>query len=142
MWVRVKKVRMGSTIFWFRPCSCSQQNTFICLQLNVYVLEVNYLQKLISQLFASPRPASLWRKRIWHWCFPVNFEKFLRAPFLQNTSGWLLLSIKKLHESKAPQFKIKFPTLNKITFSVLYNIDINYTQMIDSEGYFQNFLEN
>ena len=22
-------------------------------------------------------------------CFPVNFEKFLRTPFLQNTFGWL-----------------------------------------------------
>ena len=26
-------------------------------------------------------------------CFPVNFEKFLRTPFLQNTSGGLLLDI-------------------------------------------------
>ena len=26
-----------------------------------------------------------------HRCFPVNFAKFLRAPFLQNTSGRLLL---------------------------------------------------
>ena len=29
--------------------------------------------------------------RIWHGCFPVNFAKFLRTPFLQNTSGRLLL---------------------------------------------------
>ena len=29
---------------------------------------------------------------LWHSCFPVNFAKFLRTPFLQNTSGWLLLS--------------------------------------------------
>ena len=27
------------------------------------------------------------KKRIWHRCFPVNFAKFLRTPFLQNTSG-------------------------------------------------------
>ena len=27
----------------------------------------------------------------WHRCFPVNFAKFLRTPFLQNTSGRLLL---------------------------------------------------
>ena len=26
-----------------------------------------------------------------HRCFPVRFAKFLRAPFLQNTSGRLLL---------------------------------------------------
>ena len=29
--------------------------------------------------------------RLWHRCFPVIFAKFLRAPFLQNTSGRLLL---------------------------------------------------
>ena len=26
-------------------------------------------------------------KRLWHRCFPVNLVKFLRAPFLQNTSS-------------------------------------------------------
>ena len=30
------------------------------------------------------------KKKLWH-CFPMNFEKFLRTPFLQNTSGRLLL---------------------------------------------------
>ena len=29
---------------------------------------------------------------LWHRCFPVNFAKFLRTPFLQNTSGHLLLA--------------------------------------------------
>ena len=31
--------------------------------------------------------ASLLKKRLWHKCFPVNFAKFLRTPFLQNTSS-------------------------------------------------------
>ena len=31
------------------------------------------------------------KKRLWHKCFPVNFMKFLRTPFSQNTSWWLLL---------------------------------------------------
>ena len=31
------------------------------------------------------------QKRLWHRCFPVNFVKFLRTAFLQNTSGRLLL---------------------------------------------------
>ena len=35
--------------------------------------------------------AALLKKRLWHRCFPVNFVKFLRTPFLQNTSGRLLL---------------------------------------------------
>ena len=38
-----------------------------------------------------PRPAFLSKKRLLQRCFPVNFAKFLRIPFLQNTSGWLLL---------------------------------------------------
>ena len=33
------------------------------------------------------------KKRLWHRCFPVNFVKFLRTPFLQNTSGRLLLQV-------------------------------------------------
>ena len=33
------------------------------------------------------RPAALLKKRLWQRCFPVNFAKFLRTPFLQNTSG-------------------------------------------------------
>ena len=37
------------------------------------------------------RPATLLKKRLWHRCFPVNFAKFLRTPFLQNTSGRLRL---------------------------------------------------
>ena len=36
----------------------------------------------------------LYQKRLWHRCFPVNFVKFLRIPFLQNTSGRLLLQVK------------------------------------------------
>ena len=34
---------------------------------------------------------TLFKKRLWHRCFPVNFEKFLRTPCLKNTSGRLLL---------------------------------------------------
>ena len=41
--------------------------------------------------------ANLWKKRLWHKCFPVNFVKFPTAPFLQNTSGRLLLSIISLN---------------------------------------------
>ena len=39
-----------------------------------------------------PRPATFFKKKLWHRCFPVNFLKFLRTP-LQDTSGRLLLYI-------------------------------------------------
>ena len=36
-------------------------------------------------------PATLLKERLWHRCFPVNFEKFLRTPFLTEHIRWLLL---------------------------------------------------
>ena len=35
-------------------------------------------------------------KSLWHRCFPVNFAKFLRTPFLQNTSRRLLFCLQTL----------------------------------------------
>ena len=31
------------------------------------------------------RPATLSKKRLWHRCFPVNYAKFLRTPFIHKT---------------------------------------------------------
>ena len=55
--------------------------------------------KILSSVFrnsllrCSLMPATLFKKRLWHRCLPINFEKFLRTSFLQNTSGWLLLCV-------------------------------------------------
>ena len=35
--------------------------------------------------------STLFKKKLWHSCFPVSFAKFLRTPSLQNTSGRLPL---------------------------------------------------
>ena len=48
-------------------------------------------QSLFFNKVVSLRPATLLKKKLWHRCFPVNVAKFLRKPFLQNTSGRLLL---------------------------------------------------
>ena len=48
-------------------------------------------QSLFFNKVTGPRPATLLKKRLWHRYFPVNFVKFLGTPFLQNTSGRLLL---------------------------------------------------
>ena len=37
------------------------------------------------------RPATFLKKRLWSRCFPVNFGKFLRAPFFTEHIQWLLL---------------------------------------------------
>ena len=48
-------------------------------------------QSLFFNEVAGLRPVTLLKKRFWHRCFPVNFAKFLRTEFLQNTSWRLLL---------------------------------------------------
>ena len=45
---------------------------------------------LCKSLFFN-RPATLFNKRLWHRGFPVNFEKFLRAPIFIEDLRWLLL---------------------------------------------------
>ena len=66
--------------------------------------------------------------RLWHRCFPVNFARFLRTPFLQNTSGRLLLSgisIFTKHRSSHRRYSVKklllkfSPNSHKNTFARL-----------------------
>ena len=46
------------------------------------------------------RPAALLNRRFRHRCFPVNFVKFSRTPFLQNTSGCLPIDTRCRFKSK------------------------------------------
>ena len=48
-------------------------------------------QILFFNKVAGPSLQLYLKKRLWHRCFPLNFAKFLRTPFSQNTSGRLLL---------------------------------------------------
>ena len=55
------------------------------------------VKHLCQSIFFFPeicrlRLATLLKKRLRQRCFPMNFVKFLRTSFLQNTSGRLLLS--------------------------------------------------
>ena len=49
---------------------------------------VSFLIKLQA---SAAKPAALLKKRLWYMCFPVNLARFLRTPFLQNTSGRLFV---------------------------------------------------
>ena len=51
----------------------------------------HFCQSLFLNKVAVLRPATLLKKRLWRGCFLVNFVTFLRTPFLQSTSGRLLL---------------------------------------------------
>ena len=49
-------------------------------------------QSPFFNIVAGLGPATLLKKRLWHRCSSVNFAKFLRTTFLQNTYGRLLLN--------------------------------------------------
>ena len=46
-----------------------------------------YQSFFFNKVAAGLRPATLLKKRLWHRCFPLNFAKFLKTPFLQNSPG-------------------------------------------------------
>ena len=50
----------------------------------------------------QPKACNFLKKRLWHRCFPVNFAKFQRTLFWQNTSGRLLLKkgMLRLHNTR------------------------------------------
>ena len=51
-----------------------------------------FLTKIVDR-----KPATLLKTRLWHMCFLVNFVKFLRTTFFENTSGRLLLNMCNSH---------------------------------------------
>ena len=68
-------------------------------------------------------PTTLFKKRLWHRSFPVNFTKFLRRLFSQNTSGWLL-PVKHPFSLNAPSL-IFDRILNTLLKLLLKTIDIH-----------------
>ena len=69
------------------------------------------------------RPTILLKKRLWHRCFPVNFVKFLRTSFLQNTSGRLFLLLQNIFSTDTRSFYISITFFNSA--SVLLNFFMN-----------------
>ena len=55
----------------------------------------------LIKLQASP---TLLKKSLWYRCFPVNFAKFLRTPFLTEHLQWLLLFFKNNLEHLSIKF--------------------------------------
>ena len=61
--------------------------------------------KFFFNKVAGLMPATLLKKRLWHRCFPVNLEKFLKTLLLQNTSGRLLLLLVSQTNLKRVNFR-------------------------------------
>ena len=81
--------------------------------------EKHLYQSLFFNKFAGP--ATLLKKRLWRRCFPVNVTKFLRTPFLQNTSGRLLRTISFKEKKSSIEREVKYVT-EKLAESAAKNI--------------------
>ena len=118
---RKKGVWAYKADFWIKPDVCTVSTTVRTTDMKIYLQKIllsrsrsshqrcsiskdvlRNLTKFIGKhICLSPffnkvaglRPSTLLKKMLWHMCFPVNFVKLLRKPFLQNTSRRLLLSI-------------------------------------------------
>ena len=76
-------------------------------------------KQLCQSLFfnkVAGRSATLLKKRLWRRCFPVNFTKFLRTPFLTEHLQWLHLTWHQLFSGNSLRisiFRVK-PFFSKI----------------------------
>ena len=74
-------------------------------------------QNLFLNNVADLRPATLFKKRLWHRCFLVSFAKFLRTSFLTKHLWWLLL-INALQE-----LVLNFQVLHDATGIYLFKVN-------------------
>ena len=65
-----------------------------------------HLCKSLFLIKLPAAPATLFKKRLWHRYFPVNFAKFLRTPFLQKNS-WATASEERSFFKWAPNKSVK-----------------------------------
>ena len=70
---------------------CSVKKVFLEISQNSQENTCAIVSFLIKLQASDLRPTTLLKKRLWQRCFPVNFAKFLRTPFLTEHFRWLLL---------------------------------------------------
>ena len=86
--------------------------------------------KHLCQSLFSNKVTDLWHWWLWHRCFPVNFEKFLRAHFFIEHLRWLLLNKKMANVNGVmSMFLIKVKvhfTHNFLTFQKIDPLQVSF----------------
>ena len=72
-------------------------------------------QSLFFNKIAGVRPATLLKNRLWHRCFPMNFVKFLRTPFLKEHLWWLLLNLRLTTSTRICQLRSNLIADSRVT---------------------------
>ena len=88
---------MGSAYY---RCSCPEVFCKKDVLINFAKFTGKHLcRSLFFNKVAGLTPATLFKKRLWHRGFPVNFAKFLRTPILKELL-WLLLLLLMVNSGK------------------------------------------
>ena len=102
----------------------------------LFFWEKVFLRSSLQEMFYKEgvlrvRSATLLKKRPWQRCFPVNFAKFLRAPFLTEHFRWLLRllhflssSLRYLFIQEKVQTNIKGKTLRSSHSQMFFKIAV------------------
>ena len=125
-WVHYPKIKLHRTSH--RKCSVKKG-----VIRNFTKFTGKYLcQRLFFNKIEGLRPATLFKKRLCHRCFPLNIVKFLRTPFCIEHFWWLLLIIvpwlserkhlrmRILHKNQDRRSKVQ-NNVNFITFCPPWN---------------------
>ena len=86
-------------------------------------------QSLFFNKVAGLRAATLLKKRLWHWCFPLNFAKFLKTPFVTEHLRWLFLRMEMplaLSMSRSSRCSSKWSAIDSITQNEKSKIACDY----------------
>ena len=91
------------------------------------------MQSLFFKNVTGLRYATLLKKRLWYRCFPVNFAKFLRTSFAQNTSGQLLLCTTASETSNTKYLELKLKEDQKFKKRIC---QVNVLSILTNENHF------
>ena len=111
MWVWQTTPRYEILQFFWPTCQLSIKSQILKRYRN-FVIQKSYEGRAFLPIPFSLRHATLLKERLWHRCFPVNFVKFPRTCFLQNTSRRLLLELEKV---KSLNF-----TFSKFNYDIIF----------------------
>ena len=86
--------QIKKNLFWFFEMNRSSRPEVFCkngVLKNFATFTGKHLCQSLFLIKLQPNTCNFIKKRLWHRCLPVNFEKFLGTPFFIEQLWWLLL---------------------------------------------------
>ena len=115
-----------------------------CSQIGVFFPKIHVKTSLLESFFNNVAGFNAWnfiQRRLWHRYLPVNFPQFLKKPYLQKITGWLLLLIPPLQPKFYPVSHVVGFFLHFFLLFFIIAI-MEFTQKISKNEDFFTFFNN